>query len=137
MENLAHTYPNIPSNLIGPKYGAVVLKNKASAHGLVLLVQLSRRVGLPCQHYCAHCEILSRLQGFTLLHFGNGSLHRPQTGACGADRQETSEKSSHFPARGTGQSLLLFVPLKHEKWLFRFNYCVTQYNKFVSAYGRP
>ena len=40
-ENPAHTYPNIPSNFIEPKYGAFYLHNEVRVHGLVLLVQLS------------------------------------------------------------------------------------------------
>ena len=38
-----------PQTYIEPKYGAFYLKNKVSAHGLVLMVQLSRRVAPPYQ----------------------------------------------------------------------------------------
>ena len=40
-----------PQTYIEPKYGAFYLKNKVSAHGLVLLVQLSCRVAPPYIHY--------------------------------------------------------------------------------------
>ena len=37
-----------PQTYIEPKYGAFYLKNKVSAYGLVLLVQLSLKVAPPC-----------------------------------------------------------------------------------------
>ena len=36
-----------PQTSIEPKYGEFYLKNKVSAHGLVLLVQLNQRVAPP------------------------------------------------------------------------------------------
>ena len=44
MENPDHTNPNLPSNLNWAKHGAFYLKKKFSANGLVLLVQLNRKV---------------------------------------------------------------------------------------------
>ena len=45
--NLAHRNKIYPQNPIEPKYGALYLNNKVTVHGLVLLVQLSWKVGYP------------------------------------------------------------------------------------------
>ena len=66
MGNLAHTNPNTPSNLYwAKKNGAFYLKDEVSAHGLVLLVQLSWRVAHPYKS----CSKNGQNHQFALLPF--------------------------------------------------------------------